>query len=460
MFLKNKKLKHGVKGVNAQISNGILMFFGCLFTILVLVISFKVKERYNSIIISMNDYSDCNKAINDFRDSSAYLTNQARLYAVYANLSYVENYFYEKNDLKRREDAVEIICLTHENDLAEVNIKMAFRESSTLEKKEMYAMRLVANATNVEEGVLPKEIQSVVLSEEDLSLPNEEKMNRARQILFNSEYIKSVETIMTYCNAVISYLVINYLNNQSISDNSIQQYFNIQFVLIIFLFVVIIALYIFLLLMILFPLIKNCRAIGKGKKMLSQGCFEIRLFSQIFNSVYDKNVLTATDLKHKAEHDSLTGLINRSGFNQITEALKNLSEPIAYLIVDIDFFKNINDSYGHLVGDEVLKMIANILTEQFRNTDYVIRIGGDEFVIIMTKIGSSPISIIQRKIASINKKLQEVSDDYPKVTLSVGVAFSDCGYRKELEEQADQALYKVKRSGRCNCSFYNCNIEE
>ena len=66
-------------------------------------------------------------------------------------------------------------------------------------------------------------------------------------------------------------------------------------------------------------------------------------------------------------------------------------------------------------------------------------------------------SVIHKKIASINNILQNIQDGLPSVSLSVGVAFSDCGYDDVLETQADEALYKVKKGGRCNCSFYKNN---
>ena len=134
--------------------------------------------------------------------------------------------------------------------------------------------------------------------------------------------------------------------------------------------------------------------------------------------------------------------------------MSDTAEPVAYLIIDLDFFKSVNDKYGHPVGDLVLKKIADILSEQFRNTDYVARIGGDEFAVIITKFGDTPEIVIQRKIETINRMLQNTEDGLPKVSLSVGVAISTMGYNIKLEKQADKALYHVKQGGRCNCSFF------
>lgn len=455
-----KSSKKFSKGINAQITNAALMLVGCLLSVLIIIFSGFVKNRYKTIVDSMNDYAECSKAINDFRDAASYLTNQARLYSVNLNVSYLDNYFFEKNDLKRCESAVEIIEMTHKDDPADFGMTMALRESDFLAKKEMYAMRLVAEATHIDLNTLPDEVKDLKLSEEDVLLSDTDKLEKARSQLFNSEYISAVDQIAYYCNSVTNSLVNSYLNKQTLSDITIKSYFAWEFFITILLSVVVIALYISLVLLVLIPLNINCHSIESGKKMIVRGCSEVRLISQIFNNLYDKNALATSDLKHKAEHDPLTGLINRNGFNQIKDVLKTVDEPIAYLIVDIDYFKSINDTYGHLVGDSVLKKIANLMSEQFRNSDYVARIGGDEFAVVMTKIGTTPVSIIQRKIENMNKSLQNVTDDLPSVSLSVGVAFSENGFRTELEEQADKALYKVKKGGRCNCSFYNLDIVE
>lgn len=458
--LKNQKSNvKNSKGINAQLTNAILMLIGCFLSIIIIVFSNLVKNKYEAIVSSMTDYAECSKAINDFRDACSYTTNQARLYSVNLNTSYMDNYFFEKNELRRCENALEIIEMTHKDDPADVGLTMALREVELLKKKEIYAIRLISEATHLDISTLPTEVANISISSDDIKLSDVEKLEKSRQYLFDSEYISAVDNISKYCNSVITSLVNCYLNKQSLNNISIKNFFQLEFILIIILILVVITLYILLVVLVLLPLSRNCRSIESGKKMLVSGSSEVRLISQIFNNLYDKNALATSDLKHKAEHDPLTGLINRNGFNQIKDVLKTVDEPIAYLIVDIDYFKSINDTYGHLTGDAVLKKIANLMSEQFRNSDYVARIGGDEFAVVMTKIGTTPVNIIQRKIENMNKSLQNVTDDLPSVSLSVGVSFSENGFRAELEAQADEALYKVKKGGRCNCSFYNMEFE-
>ena len=128
---------------------------------------------------------------------------------------------------------------------------------------------------------------------------------------------------------------------------------------------------------------------------------------------------------------------------------------MALLIIDVDHFKQINDTYGHAVGDRVLIRVAEVLRHSFRSVDIICRLGGDEFVVVMTRVNSSMRQLVENKISSANEVLSDPKDDLPVVSLSVGVAFSD---RKDPGEDifldADEALYKVKAAGGRGCGFH------
>ncbi len=134
--------------------------------------------------------------------------------------------------------------------------------------------------------------------------------------------------------------------------------------------------------------------------------------------------------------------------------LKTKFEPLALLIIDVDKFKLVNDGYGHEIGDQVLQKVAKLLEDSFRATDFPARIGGDEFAVIVTNVTVEMKSMIENKINSLNEMLLHPTDDLPAVSLSVGGAFSECGFADELYKQADSALYEVKNHGRCGCRFY------
>ena len=118
-------------------------------------------------------------------------------------------------------------------------------------------------------------------------------------------------------------------------------------------------------------------------------------------------------------------------------------------MIDIDRFKNINDTYGHRKGDEVLNRIGHCLVDSVRSTDLVAKYGGDEFVIILRNIIESEARKIGEKIRSNIKRIK-VSKIEDTITISVGISMfpKHSQFKEELIEKADQALYRAKEKGR------------
>ena len=107
------------------------------------------------------------------------------------------------------------------------------------------------------------------------------------------------------------------------------------------------------------------------------------------------------------------------------------------------------------MGDAALKRVAGLLTAIFRSIDYVCRIGGDEFAVIMVEMTSNLKYTIQKKVQDMNQVLKEPEGEVPSISLSVGVAFSDRENPSgTIFEDADQALYQVKTNGKSGCDFY------
>lgn len=444
--------KDGVKIRSINIVMFVLCFVLCAG---VFISAFQQKSKYNNIIKNMESYARCTKAVNDFRDTSDFLTNQVRLFLVQQDVSFAEKYFSEYYENQNREKAVQLIKDYHNDDTINLNMEMAFAESQNLAKIEMYAMSLIYHGLNIPEKMFPAELKNIKITQEDLNLANAQKLTLAESLLFGMDYQNSKDKINRYTTAVLENILQNHLQIQNSDKKRFYRFLLIQMGTIVALFIASVGLFLAIQLLVLRPINYDIKSIRGEKKMHVLGSYEMRLIAKTYNALREKDEIKASILKHKAEHDPLTGLINREAFSNIKEVLSDTAEPIAYLIIDIDLFKAVNDKYGHLVGDEVLKHIAAILSEQFRNTDYVARIGGDEFAVIMTKFGDTPELIIQRKIETINKLLQKVDSKSPSVSLSVGVAISTMGYNEILEEQADQALYHVKQGGRCNCSFFS-----
>ncbi|MBN1255378.1 MAG: diguanylate cyclase [Deltaproteobacteria bacterium] len=165
-----------------------------------------------------------------------------------------------------------------------------------------------------------------------------------------------------------------------------------------------------------------------------------------------KRVRLQNELKEQAIHDPLTGLHNRyyldAVLSQEIKRSKRYKHCMAFLMVDVNRFKEINDQYGHQMGDEVLKEVAVLLRESVRESDIVVRYGGDEFVIVLLETDGESETVKQRivkKIALRNKKNGRF--DFP-VTLSIGSTYWDPQDSKSVEEvlnEADRHMYEEKK---------------
>ncbi|QAA33821.1 GGDEF domain-containing protein [Clostridium manihotivorum] len=161
-------------------------------------------------------------------------------------------------------------------------------------------------------------------------------------------------------------------------------------------------------------------------------------------------------LKEEATLDNLTGIFNRRKLEEILavelERCNRYGTSLAMIIFDIDDFKKINDKYGHSRGDIVLKNISKVISSKLRKTDFFIRWGGEEFVIIApeTKIqGALKLGEKLRKLVAEN-----IYVELERVTISVGVSEYEKGSEfKKLFDKADKALYEAKNCGKNNVKF-------
>ncbi|MFA6281529.1 MAG: GGDEF domain-containing protein [Candidatus Omnitrophota bacterium] len=160
-------------------------------------------------------------------------------------------------------------------------------------------------------------------------------------------------------------------------------------------------------------------------------------------------------------YDSLTECYNRRYFTmrlleEFSRAQK-FSLNISFIMTDIDNFKKINDTYGHLVGDVVLKEIAKVIKENVREIDSVARLGGEEFAIIFPETDKTAAIIVAERIRSrISQKIIKAFDEVLGVTISAGVASfpQNTLYSDVLMEIADKALYQAKQAGKNQVSWF------
>lgn len=177
-------------------------------------------------------------------------------------------------------------------------------------------------------------------------------------------------------------------------------------------------------------------------------------------------------IRHQAFHDDLTDLPNRRML--LNQLKRELARSVrhdylgAILFLDLDHFKNINDSLGHSVGDELLKQVARRLTQRLRNEDTVARLGGDEFVIILSEIGentrvaSAHAQFFASEIRQLFTEPFQVEGNELHMTASVGILLFPLGESDpgNLLQHADVAMYRAKEGGRDTARFFQPSMQE
>ena len=172
-------------------------------------------------------------------------------------------------------------------------------------------------------------------------------------------------------------------------------------------------------------------------------------------------------LQHQAHHDALTGLPNRILFydrldHAIAKAKRSQSK-FALLFIDLDHFKEINDSLGHDIGDEILKTVTSRLQKTVRDEDTLARLGGDEFTILLEDLPQvQSASLVSNKILNSLSTPMNINDNLLYVLCSIGISIypDDGELSQNLLKFADSAMYKAKGEGRNNFQYYNSTLTE
>lgn len=159
------------------------------------------------------------------------------------------------------------------------------------------------------------------------------------------------------------------------------------------------------------------------------------------------------EMKEKVLTDPLTGLYNRRFFqefiNKEVERARRYFHPIAFAMMDINNFKKVNDRYSHMVGDEVLKDLSQLLSDHIRESDILVRYGGDEFLLVMPETNGESTTVVKRIIS----KLKEWNDKADLIDEPLGIAIGHSHWLpsedktiEEILEEADEKMYEDKES--------------
>ncbi len=420
-----------------------------------LYITFLAIRSFNGMDEATERYITSQRNAAALMDGSDYLTEQAQAFTVTGDPKYMERYFAEAQETKRREKALKAFEDFSADTDAYNYLKEALQRSNELMGLEMRAMKLIAAARSVD---VPEALVAYTVPASDTGLSADQAVELARNLVFGKEYSLLKEGIRAEVGRCLDSLVRQTEVQKEQSSAMLQRVMRFQFVLIAVLLIVIFIFMMMTFLLIIHPLHKSALSMTEQKELPEMGVHELRRFATIYNTIFRQNKEHQERLTYAAEHDVLTGLYNRSSF--LTHCSSE-HRSIGLLLIDVDKFKEINDTYGHAAGDAALQRVASVLVNAFRAEDYVFRLGGDEFAVIMSYAGSSLQGVLTEKIRRCVDLLGKSEEGIPPVSISTGVAFSDRqNPTGDIYKDADAALYRAKEHGRKSIAFYGISDDE
>lgn len=463
------------KGVSLRAINVWIIILAVILSGLLMYATFTSLNTFSRLSKATDDFQEMEKAAHMLMDASDYLTEKVQRYTVSGNRQYRDEYFHEAFDTKRREQALEIMGRDEANASALKELQSAMDGSLALMEREYYAMCLVAEATG--DTSYPLQLQEVTLAPEHAALSATEKMELARTMVLDEEYYAQKDRIRDAMAKSLQELENITQASEKKADEDMRNELLVARVVILLQTVGVFAMIWVLSYYGIQPVLRAVDNIKEDRTIdifgsdefintvqddtpiPVTGANEFRYLARTYNKMYDVFRKSVQHLNYKASHDELTRVYNRAAYDLLLSTLDQKSTYL--LLVDADRFKDVNDNYGHETGDRVLQKIAETVKHNFRSDDFVCRIGGDEFVVLMVHTDRSQDKLIVSKIRQINEELADTGDGLPAVSVSVGVAHgSQAEDMVSLFDCADSALYETKKKGRNGYTFFSDAVKE
>ncbi len=417
---------------------------------IVVVASYRLTNTFYGLSEAEKQHSELSEAAHQLMDASDYLTECVQRFTVSADTRFLDEYFTEAFESTRREEALSRMENNESTGPALEELKVAMSYSVRLMDLEYYAMKLVIEAKGYTE--YPELLKEVVLSDEDMALSPDEKLRKATELILNDDYYDQKDSIresMRESLDEIDKLMTSVVNEEL---NKLHRELNFVRIVIVIQAVSILIMVRLTSVLGIRPVLQAVDNIKADSPIPEFGANEFKYLAQAYNKMYHKYRSSLERLNYKASHDELTGAYNRAGYDLLLESLD--LDSTVMLMLDVDNFKSINDTYGHEVGDEALKKLVRVLNGIFRDDDHICRLGGDEFVVFMVHSGGIKKNLIATKLEQINKELDKTDDGLPPISISVGIVNGrDVKDKEDLFEKTDAAMYKSKKSGKHTYTF-------
>ena len=433
------------KGISLRHVNIVMLVIALLISAVLVFAMNRTNELYEVTSEATDDLIVWRSSAYELQIASDYLTDQMRSFVITGDRTYLDNYLEEAYVTKRRDKALDILEKNLADTTPVITLAQAMDVSMKLMDREYYSARLALSAYGYTQDEYPPQVMDIVLSEHDEALDEQGKLALAMDMLFDDEYRKSKDAISESMQKCLDELV-GIIDEKKMENASrMKRQVVIEHILTVMMIVILLGIVMLTRYLVLIPLKRSIEKIREEKVLDVRGAYEMRFLARTYNLMNRASRESKEKLEYEATHDPLTGLYNRRGYDFLLNNVDIYTS--AFLLIDLDKFKSINDNYGHDVGDKALTKVAEILHKSFRAQDYVCRIGGDEFAVIMIHAESQLTGRIQNKIREINEqlKISDKDEGLPPLSLSVGVVFGDQDYTlDEVFKEADKALYKAK----------------
>ena len=430
--------------------------------VLACALTYGLFSAYTEWVRMAREKSEIQSLADELRQSSDDLTRFVRLYAVTGEAVYADNYR-------------EVLAIRDGSGRRPQRYKSIYWDLSPEAREKRHPKGEPESFRDRFAGLplLPRERELMLQSHERsdalakielayFAARSEDERRRARETLFSNEYQAQKSNVMLPLDDLLHSLEARYAEKTAAIRRRIDGFFAASAALLAVFLVFTAMMLEYARKKVLAPvrhLMENIRAIRSGRPPQRRIFYSDDEFGELmrqFYSMKEQMDRSYQDLEMVSFTDSLTGLYNRHYFFQMTkqqaQVAARLGHPMCVIICDIDHFKAVNDTHGHLVGDEALKHVSALVRGSVRESDVCARFGGEEFVVLLNNSNIDNSADIGEKIrAAVENAPCRLEPATLNMTVSVGVSSVQGAGESDINEaidRADKALYEAKNAGR------------
>ena len=417
-----------------------------LFAFFLSITGTQMTKQYRALV---DEYEVCISALDDARrvqGSCDYQSGQCRSFVMTGDAEFLDAYCDEADHARTRDEAIADIATLPLTPALADTLNNAMKNALSLTNTEQLAMHYAAAGYGFDETGLPDAVRDAAL-DPAFTTP-EQKLAEARRLAFGEDYNTTKANIHTHLDDAMDEIEKAVAELEKREGAIAKRLTAISSSGLAIVLPLSLTMFIVVATQLISPLNKAVKNMAAGKRVEKvAGTQEIRYLMNTYNEFYDESSRARNKLRQEAEYDALTNLRNRTSYEKTCAALSESTVPLAAVIVDIDHFKQVNDNYGHIIGDLALQKVAKLLHDSFRSDDMVFRIGGDEFAVILLYITAANANAVSDKINAIRKAIGTPDENgVPALSVSAGCAFSPAGMPEDLMRRADAALYEKKHT--------------